>query len=94
MEVTENGVVFGFKSSKNSYLALDVIRSEGNAVHINSRSVVEIDEDNPSISSLIEIVAQNLIDSLCHDVSDMVTKQPSMVIGEVEEQTHTTVMMT
>ena len=86
MEVTENGVVFGFKSSKNSYLALDVIRSEGNAVHINSRSVVEIDEDNPSISSLIEIVAQNLIDSLCHDVSDMVTKQPSMVIGEVEEQ--------
>ena len=40
VEVTDNGVIFGFKASQKSYLALDVISSDDNSVLINSLSVV------------------------------------------------------
>ena len=87
VEVTENGVIFSFKASPASYLALDVVTSEDNSVRINSRSVVETDEDKPSVSSLIGVVAQSLIDSLCHDISDIVMDQSSgTATNEVKEE--------
>lgn len=85
VEVTDNGVIFGFKASQKSYLALDVISSDDNTVRINSRSVVEIDEDNPSLSSLIGMVARNLIDSLCHDIGDTVIEQPLRATDRMKE---------
>lgn len=87
VESAEEGILFTFKASTESYLAFDVLSTEngaGSSIEIVSRLAIHDGSNQKGgggagISNLVGMVAQNLIDSLCLDIGDILMSGPDKV---------------